>query len=711
MKLYSMTATFGKLANETLTLKPGLNVIHAPNEWGKSTWCAFLTAMLYGIDTGERTKKGSLADKERYAPWSGAPMSGRMELAWNGRDITIERKQKGRTPMGDFTAYETGSGLPVPELTAANCGQMLLGVERSVFQRSGFISLSDLPVTQDEALRRRLNALVTTGDESGAADDLAENLKNLKNKCRHNKTGLLPEAEAQRNALQQKLSELDDLDRRIQSCRQQQTQVDAYLSQLENHKAALAYADAQAGQQKVLEATRACDEAAQALEAAEQACKSLPSPDTARTRLNTAKALQERQLALNAEALPLPPTEPQVPPRYRNVAPERAVDEAMKDISRELKLTGKKQKNSLILGIYAGFSVMLLASLAIPQVRALTWLVGAVIALGGVAAAAVCILRTKKIREELEKIYDLHPGQPTHTWLPEAEGYQRAHAVYLEEYRTFQAQQAAFASRRAALEAEITAFPGEKTLQAVIDDCIKTLAAWETLDRCRDFYQQKVDHAEALRSVAKTAPKPAHPDTLALSPAATETAMQEAAFTKQTLQQSLGICQGKMENIGSREALSAQLEAVNARIARLTDTYAALELALQTLSNASAQLQRRFAPRIQQQAQDIFSRLTAGRYSRMTLSEDLSISTGADTETTLRPALWRSEGTVDQLYLSLRLAVARELTPNAPIVLDDAFARFDDTRLAAALEVLRAEAEQKQILLFSCQKRETEWNH
>ena len=51
MKIYKMTATFGKLSHETLELQPGLNVIHAPNEWGKSTWCAFLMAMLYGIDT------------------------------------------------------------------------------------------------------------------------------------------------------------------------------------------------------------------------------------------------------------------------------------------------------------------------------------------------------------------------------------------------------------------------------------------------------------------------------------------------------------------------------------------------------------------------------------------------------------------------------------------------------------------------------------
>ena len=42
MKILSMTATFGKLERKTLQLHDGLNVRTAPNEWGKSTWCAFL---------------------------------------------------------------------------------------------------------------------------------------------------------------------------------------------------------------------------------------------------------------------------------------------------------------------------------------------------------------------------------------------------------------------------------------------------------------------------------------------------------------------------------------------------------------------------------------------------------------------------------------------------------------------------------------------
>ena len=102
------------------------------------------------------------------------------------------------------------------------------------------------------------------------------------------------------------------------------------------------------------------------------------------------------------------------------------------------------------------------------------------------------------------------------------------------------------------------------------------------------------------------------------------------------------------------------------------------------------------------------TRMTGGRYDRLKLDEDFSLLAGAEQEDTLREALWRSEGTLDQLYLSLRIAVAEALAPDAPLILDDALVRFDDTRLKAALEILKEEAENKQVILFTCQSREKE---
>ena len=90
------------------------------------------------------------------------------------------------------------------------------------------------------------------------------------------------------------------------------------------------------------------------------------------------------------------------------------------------------------------------------------------------------------------------------------------------------------------------------------------------------------------------------------------------------------------------------------------------------------------------------------------MGEDFSLQAGADKEETLHDALWRSDGTMDQLYLALRLAVAEELTPNAPLVLDDALVRFDDQRMKAAVEILREMAETRQVICFTCQGREAQ---
>ena len=135
MILRKLTATFGKLDRETLELHEGLNIIARPNESGKSTWAAFLLAMLYGVDTSERAGKVNLLPvKTRFKPWNGQEMAGSMELSWGGKEITIERSPKGRTPLGAVKAYETESGTPVD--LPDPCGKALLGVERSVYQLS-----------------------------------------------------------------------------------------------------------------------------------------------------------------------------------------------------------------------------------------------------------------------------------------------------------------------------------------------------------------------------------------------------------------------------------------------------------------------------------------------------------------------------------------------------------------------------------------------
>ena len=717
MKIYSMTATFGKLEHETLTLQPGLNVIEAPNEWGKSTWCAFLVNMLYGLDTRAKTTKNILSDKDRYAPWSGSPMAGRIDLNWNGKDITIERRTRGRLVFGEFLAYETATGLEIPELNGTNCGSILLGVERSVFTRAGFLKLTDLPVTQDEALRRRLNNLVTTGDESGAGDKLQQALKDLKNKCRYNRNGLLPQAEAQREQLIGQLSELANLQQQSESLRLRQKELEDRIELLENHRIALRYAKSRADAEKVEQASREQQEAQLVYDGLVANCDGLPSRQEAEEAIQQGNRLQQQYLSLQMEAQMLPPLpeQPERPMYLPDTAPEEAEAAAQADLAALEALEAKKRRKNTV-----SITVSVLCILALIA-AAIAWFAFHVdapvlyLAVGIAVLAAIAgmgiysIVFTRRWRDQVEALYDKHPGRNAGLWLSDAADFAASFRAYENAYAEATALRGDLDTRQEALTQEIAAYAQEGSLTETIDSWQQHLAAWNALADATRELRRCESHAQTLRSMAHTAEPPRFPDTLTHTESETDAFLQSARFELRQLQLKLGQYQGRSEALGQETILRSQLKSVNQRITRLEDTYAALELAQKALSAATSELQRRFAPRISKRAQELFGKLTGGRYDRLTLSEDLSLNTSAQTEDTLRAAQWRSDGTVDQLYLALRLAVAEELTPDAPLILDDALVRFDEARLASAMDILQETAQNKQVILFTCQNREHQY--
>ena len=711
MKIYSMTATFGKLENQTLELQPGLNIIHAPNEWGKSTWCTFLAVMLYGLDTREKTTKNALAVKERYAPWSGAPMAGRMDLHWNGRDITIERWTKGRTPMGEFRAYETESGLEVLELTGANCGQTLLGVEKSVFLRAGYLRLADLPVTEDEPLRRRLNALVTTGDDSGEADLLAQKLKDLKNKCRSNRAnGLIPQAEMEKAGLENKLAELSATQNQQKAIIQRQKELEEQIAGLENHKKALEYAAAEENLRRVAAAEETAATAARQAEVLSAKCADLPTPATAKQCLEHLLSLQQQQQTaqLEAQLLPSPPQAPSAPPCLYNLPANKAIEQVNTDIADYHAAIATPKKGfplwlPAVLAAAIG-AVLLLVNVLIP---------GAVLLVAGICLLTLSILQSVKEKSaftaqlaKAEAIRLRYGGGEPQDWLAAAHQYAQQQATYEAELAQYQQSRQRMTQRLTELNIAIQEATQEQSLPGAIEYWRSVLQLQEDMITAQREQQRAAEHAAAIKAMAKPVEKPTMEDNLNWSEPVTAKLLADAAFEQKQLQIRLGQCQGRMDALGAESILQAQLEAVNARLDKLHKTYQALDLAMQTLEKASAELQRRFAPRISKVAQELFSKLTDGRYDRLTLQQDLSVNAAATGENVLHAAQWRSEGTIDQLYFALRLAVAKELTPEAPLILDDALVRFDDTRHAAAMDILRQEAEEKQIILFTCQSRE-----
>lgn len=701
MILESMTATFGKLEGQTLTFHPGLNVIPAPNEWGKSTWCAFLLAMLYGIDTKSRSTQNALSDKEHYAPWSGSPMSGKIELIWNGRRITIERTSRGRIPLGEFRAYETESGLSVPELTASNCGQQLLGVERSVFRRAGFIRLSDLPVTADEDLRRRLNALVTTGDESGEAVKLQKSLKELKSRICRKPGGQLPQLMEQQARLEEALEDIQEKQRAHENLRHQLRENAAEQALLRTHWAALEYRDIQRDWIRVQNAEAAAKAAQQEASQQEAACSALPSRQEAQAKQAALEQLRKELYDFQQwqQSQPIPPVQPERRACFAGLSAE----ETRRMVETDTALLQTKGHGLIPLCIMALAAavcgVMLFWGQRLPAI-----LSGAVFGISAVCTLVLFGLQGRKKRTLLAKYGSLQPAQ----WQKWAEDDIAAMIDYRVQNNACREAAEQQKRRRQEMKQLVTQVCGDENPEQCRAHWASILDSWQSLDDARERAKQTKEQYEALKAMARPLPKKPENDPCTETEAETEAQLNRLQEQEKKLQEADNKLLGLSESMGDEEHLRRKQMQQKAQAKELYRYVEAIDLAQKTLEEASGQLQRRFAPRISQLGQQYLCRLTLGRYDRLMLNDNLTLRCGSTGELTLRDPLWRSEGTTDQLYLALRLAVAQELTPDAPLILDDAFVRFDNTRLQAALELLQEIAEEKQVILFTCQSRELE---
>ena len=183
--------------------------------------------------------------------------------------------------------------------------------------------------------------------------------------------------------------------------------------------------------------------------------------------------------------------------------------------------------------------------------------------------------------------------------------------------------------------------------------------------------------------------------------------LPQVLMLQQEARSRLDTLTGQLRSMGSAGDVQAQLTQLRQQLAQAQEEYDAVALAMEVLDEANTSLQNRFSPALGARAAEIFSKITAGRYQRVLLSRDFSLET--DSEGAQRSVHLLSQGASDQLYLAVRLAICDMVLPaekHVPLVLDDALLSFDDTRLHAALDYLLEESESRQILLFTCQKRE-----
>lgn len=575
-----------------------MNIIAAPNESGKSTLCAFLVTMLYGVNTRERDKREHVAEKNRYKPWSGAPMEGELTCDYGKRKIILRRSSENGLPMGVFSATDALTGETIPELTGSNAGEQLTGITREVFERSLLFRQNQLKVSSTGELEEKIAALVSTGDDQQSFSQTEEKLKLWQRQLRYNKTGELPRLEEEEMALIDQLDKLTKLwDTQLELSHVITTQEHRY-SQVLSHESDMEKASSSVILEELSKA-----EGAYRLES------------------------QKLQVLLDQDP--------------RRLERQQESDE--------------KEKASLL------FDLEKLKRKSIGS--AIFWLI--LMALG-----ALPFLFPQYIPEFILPYRAFIPALPALILL--------ISQLYYRQSRH-----------------------GTERFLAILE---KDMGNYKNLVAERELHiiQRREAVANCLAEVN------AQKERYAQSKLPSEEA-QALSQKIQQAQQQRAVLLGRLQELGNIDKLKEALSKNQEEQKKCKTEFDAITLALDTLYKAEEKLRSRFSPSLNAKASYFFQRLTGGKYQSLAFDKEFSPKAKEEGKLSLISGSYLSQGTLDQLYFSLRLAICDLVLPQnerLPLILDDAFSAFDKKRLSLALDLLKDIADQRQVLLFSCQERE-----
>lgn len=633
MMIKRLDATFGKLEGESLELHDGLNVISAPNESGKSTWCAFVRAMLYGVDSSERQKAGFLPDKMRFAPWSGSAMQGSMQLESGGRDITITRTTKtASAPMREFSAVYTGTSVSVEGLNGNNAGEMLTGVSRDVFRRSAFVEQGKVAVTHSAELEKRISAIVSSGDEDCSFTEADGRLRQWQRKRRFNRHGRLPELEDELSHKKQLLAELSDaaqqrenMSAELERAKQECERIEAEVIESRKVVRKEALSSLQGVRNEVNAATERHDKAAE-------------RRDSCRAAL-CACAIGERK-------------------------PEEAKAEVKTDLENSMKLKERSERKSspvlaIILMILCG--ALVAAGFLLPDLMIHAFIAAAVALAAGIAL------------------------------------FIRASRRKTENYEAAKQRRKILAKYKAESEDDIA---------ASIDEYLELYKNYAEAQRAEK------ESAEAL-AVVRRRQEQAESKTLTqldftggdnqaaqLSRRLTEARAKCSRISAQMAEHS-----GRLAAMGDPLVLGSEISRMEAEYAEISAEYDAIALAIDTMRKADEDIQSRFSPALGKLAAEYMQFVTDGKYDGVMLDRDFSATVHEAGGNVPRNAEYLSAGTLDLMYLAVRLAVCSLALPesaNCPLIIDDALVNFDADRRRQAMALLEKIAQERQVILFAC---------
>ena len=182
-----------------------------------------------------------------------------------------------------------------------------------------------------------------------------------------------------------------------------------------------------------------------------------------------------------------------------------------------------------------------------------------------------------------------------------------------------------------------------------------------------------------------------------------ENRINSLKFNLQSSQIEINNMNEKLNNLSDLEEEIVNLNEKKEELIKLNNSF---NIAKECMELAYEKIRNSVSPKFTNNLSNIIEKISNGKYSKVNFNDEEGLTIETDSGTYIS-AERLSTGTIDQMYLSLRLSTIDEISNESiPIILDETFAYFDNTRLANILKFIDEKFKNNQIIIFTCSNRE-----
>ncbi len=675
---------YGKFTDKEITLEDGLNLIFGKNEAGKSTVQSFIKAMLFDFPRKNIDGEGRLPASKKYKPWSGSDFGGILEIETDdGRLLKIDRDfARKNASVFDNNLQDITSEFPYTKRNGLAVGEALLNMDRECFENTSFIKQGGTIVLQDDRknLFDKLMNISQTGNENTSAASAKSALSTAATALGNNRTKNRPYnlAVAEYERLSQQLENANKKrsEMKVYSSRQEvlEREIRTLKAELDKYESSVKTTGFKKERDLLLQLKGKYDSFSNDIQT-----------------LSNEIFTTGQQIEL--KKLPASITEAEILDNIRKTASAMEKHKSIDNGDPEeklIKLEKSKQRKRIWLALgYVGVTVTaLLAILFHPAIFSLT----------AVATALLIYLHIKRphyssdeLHEQLKIIKECTQDLILINAFIESAECQKVLTFKdaentLNELFEKKKQSTLLESRlirQKERKADLEKFRGDVLGQysdiSQIENLLKDIAL-------------KIEKSGNYELTGSTL--------ITLNPKIElEEKQRELSGVKAVLSEYM---QSDEELAQLEESLAFYKE----KLESIQTEIQALEIASEIITQAAENMQKDIIPRLNEKTGVILNQITNGLHSTLATSLDNDVNTEYQNSV---HSLWEfSDGTIDQMYFALRVAASEVFSEkeSVPIIIDEAFAYYDEARIKSTFDFLSEIAKSKQIVVFTCKEKE-----